>query len=334
VISSGHRALAGLIIFLALFCSSPQDEPNPEGLRIGIIGLDTSHVVAFTKIFNDPEAKGELATMRVVAAYPGGTDIPTSRDRVKGFTKQLEGMAVEIVNTVPALLKKVDVVLLESVDGRPHLEQVRLVFAAGKRVFIDKPLAGSLADAVHIEVLGRKHKVEWWSSSSLRFGAPAPKEIGQVTGCAAWSPCSLEPHHPDLFWYGIHGVESLFAMMGPGCESVTRAQTAGTELVTGIWNDGRIGTFRGIRDGKAGHGATLFGTKGIAPRPKYPGYLPLVKEIATFFRTGKAPVSNAETLEIYAFMEAADASKRQAGAPISISRTLSRARALVAERKR
>jgi hypothetical protein len=332
--SFGRRVIPSLIVVLAVLSVSLQDKPATKELKIGILGLDTSHVVAFTKLFNDPKAKGDLATMRVVAGFPGGTDIPSSKNRVEGFTKQLRGMGVEIVDSIPELLKKVDVVLLECVDGRPHLEQVRLVFAAGKRVFIDKPLAGSLVDVVGIEALGRKFKVPWWSSSSLRFCAPLPENIGKVLGCAAWSPCSLEPTHPDLFWYGIHGVESLFTVMGVGCESVTRVQTDGVELVTGVWAGGRVGTFRGIRKGKSGHGAVVFGEKGIAQRPNYAGYAPLVGEIAKFFRTGTPPVSTEETLEIYAFMEAADESKRQAGVPVSVARTLRRARAMYARRKR
>jgi hypothetical protein len=323
------RAFVVLVVMLASWNVRAQER---KPLRAGIIGLDTSHVTAFTQIFNDPKATGDVAMVKVVAAYPGGSpDIASSRDRVEGFTKRVREMGVEIVDSIPALLERVDVVLLESVDGRPHLEQVRPVFAAGKPVFIDKPLAGSLADAIAIYELGKKHDVPWFSSSSLRFGAgiQAMKNndtVGAVVGCDAWGPCSLEEHHPDLFWYGVHGVEILYTIMGPGCESVQRAQTKGTELVTGVWNDGRVGTFRGIRDGKADYGATVFGKKGIAPAGKYDGYKPLVDEIARFFKTGKSPVPPEETIELFAFMEAADESKRQGGKPITIQSVMQKAR--------
>ncbi len=98
-------------------------EDKPKLLRAGMIGLDTSHVPAFTKIFNAPNASGPLAGIKVVAGYPGGTDFPASRDRVKKFTETMAEMGVEIVSSIPELLTKVDVVLLESVDGRIHLEQ-------------------------------------------------------------------------------------------------------------------------------------------------------------------------------------------------------------------
>lgn len=307
-------------------------------LRAGIIGLDTSHATAFTKLLNDPNAAGDLAGVRIVAAYPGGSpDIPSSIDRVPEYTKDLrENHGVEIVDSIEALLEKVDVVLLESVDGRPHLKQAEPVFKARKPVFIDKPVAGTLADAIAIYELAEKSGTPVFSSSSLRYSpgiaAMAQGKVGEVVGCAAYGPCELEAHHPDLYWYGIHGVETLFTIMGTGCESVTRIQTPGAELAAGVWKDGKIGTFRGIRQGAADYGATVFGTKGIAPSGGYAGYEPLVVEICKFFKTGKAPVSAAETIEIFAFMEAADESKRQGGKPVTIESVMAKARAELAAR--
>jgi hypothetical protein len=270
----------------------------------------------------------------VVAAFPGGSqDIPASRNRLAGFTKTLrDKYKVEVVDSIAALLPKVDVVLLESVDGRPHLDQVRPVLKAGKPVFIDKPVAGSLADAVRIYDLAKKLKVPVFSSSSLRFspgilGMRKDAKVGKVLGCAAYGPCELEKHHPDLFWYGIHGVETLFTIMGPGCKSVVRVHTPDTDLVVGTWKDGRVGTFRGIRKGGKGYGAQVFGEKGISPSGGYGGYEPLLVEICKFFRTGKPPVSAEETLEIYAFMEAADESKRRGGVPVTLESVLAKARA-------
>lgn len=327
------RSLFVITLVAALAAVCPAAEPE---IRVGIIGLDTSHVAAFTSVLNRPNNEGDLAGLRVVAAFPGGSsDVPSSRDRIEGFTTQLkEKYGVEIVDSIESLLGKVDAVLLESVDGRPHLEQARPVFAAKKPVFIDKPVAASLADAIEIFRLSEETGTPCFSSSSLRFSPGiqsmrASEAIGDVLGCDAYSPCSLEEHHPDLFWYGIHGVETLFTIMGPGCVSVSRTQTKDGEFVTGVWKDGRIGTYRGIRAGKAGYGATVFGTKGIAPSGGYGGYEPLLVEIAKFFKTKKPPVTAAETLEIVAFMEAADESKRQAGAPV----TLEAVRAKAAQRE-
>lgn len=322
-----------LAALLATAAVAAAQQPDGKLLRAGIIGLDTSHVIAFTRLLNAAKPKPELAGVRVVAAFPGGSpDIASSRDRVAGYTKQLrEEFGVEIVDSIESLLTKVDVVLLESVDGRPHLAQFLPVAKAGKPVFIDKPVAGSLADAVAIYDLAKKHSVPVFSSSSLRFspgilGMRNHAKLGPVVGCDTYGPCALEEHHPDLFWYGIHGVEMLFTIMGTGCESVSRVQTKGTEFVTGVWQGGRIGTFRGIREGKAGYGATVFGRDGTAPAGSYAGYEPLVVEICKFFRTGIPPVRAEETLEIFAFMEAADESKRRGGSPVRVADILAKAR--------
>jgi predicted dehydrogenase len=310
-----------------------------KALRVGIIGLDTSHVVAFTSLLNGPKAEGELAGVRVVAAYPGGSpDVPASRDRVANFTKQLkEKYKVEIVDSIEALLPKVDAVLLESVDGRPHLKQVIPVLKAGKLVFIDKPVAGSLADAILIYELARKYKVPCFSSSSLRFspgiaGMRDNPKVGKLLGCDAWGPCEIEPHHPDLFWYGVHGVEALYTIMGTGCEKVARVHTKDADFVTGTWKGGRIGTYRGLRAGRYDFGVVVFGSKNNLPAKLDTGYEPLVQEICKFFRTGRPPVTAEQTIEIFAFMEAADESKRQGGAPVALESVLTRARAEAARR--
>ncbi len=321
----------GLVTLLAPPLVAGEDAPKP--LRVGIIGLDTSHVVAFTKVLNAPDAKGDMAGLRVVAAYPGGSsDVAASRDRVEGFTRQLRDVfQVEIVDSVDVLLEKVDVVLLESVDGRKHLEQAEPVLKARKPVFIDKPVAGSLADAVRIYRLAEQYGTPCFSSSSLRYSPSLRKlkgdpKVGEVVGCDAYGPCPVEEHHPDLFWYGVHGVEALFTVMGTGCVSVARVRTEGTELVTGTWEGGRVGTFRGIRRGKADYGALAFGTKGVALAEGSGGYEPLLVEVCKFFRTGRPPVEASETLEIFAFMEAADESKRRGGEPVTLESVMARAR--------
>ena len=329
---------------LLLLMTLPTFAAEEGVIRAGIIGCDTSHVPKFTQVFNNSKAGDDLSGInisgiKVVAAFPGGSDdIPSSRDRVGPYSDELRGMGVEIVDSIEALLERVDVVLLESVDGRKHLEQVRPVFAAGKPVFIDKPLGGSLADAIEIIELAKKHNVPFFSSSALRYtpdiaAAGSNAAIGDVLGCAAFSPCALESTHPDLFWYGVHGVETLFTIMGPDCLQVTRTQTEGTELVTGVWSNGRIGTFRGLRSGKHDYGALVFGSKSNQYLHGFGGYEPLVAQIAQFFKTGKPPVQAEETLAMFAFMEAADESKRQGGRPVTLESVLLKARAEVAARQ-
>ncbi len=300
-------------------------------LRLGVIGLDTSHSLAFTKAFNATPADPAMQNCRVVAAYPWGSKtIESSSSRIPGYTEEIKKLGVEIVDSIEELLERVDGVLLETNDGGPRRDQVMKVFASGKPVFMDKPVAASLADVVAIYDAAQKLGVPTFSSSSLRYaeGVQAVRggEIGAVLGCDAHSPCSLDPTHPDLFWYGIHGVEMLFTCMGTGCESVSRTTSDSFDLAVGRWSDGRIGTFRGIRTGAAPYGGNAFGEKAVRSIGPSRGYQPLLIEIAKFFRTRQPPVSVEETLELYAFMEAADESKRQGGKPVSIAEVLDKAR--------
>ncbi len=327
-------AIGSLLAFVCcLFVSASSYAEDGEFLRAGIIGCDTSHVIAFTKAFNADDSQ---AGVKVVVAYPGGSDdIPSSRDRVGPFTDQLREMGVEIVDSIDSLLERVDVVLLESVDGRKHLAQARLVLEAGKPVFIDKPIAASLSDAIEIFKIAEAYKTPVFSSSALRFwpslsAVKGDDQIGEVVGCMAFSPCRLEPHHPDLFWYGIHGVEILFTMMGPDCTQVTRTTNSGADLVTGVWADGRIGTFRGIREGKLGYGAVVFGSLSNQFSSGPVGYGPLLTQISQFFKTGKPPVTPEETLAIIAFMEAAEESKRIDGQAVTLESVFTKAKAEIA----
>lgn len=319
------------IVCLLLFAVSAvtaiaQDKPP---IRLGIIGTDTSHVPAFTQMLNDPSRADHVPGARVVAAFKGGSpDVESSRTRVDKFAAEIqEKWGVELVTSIEALCQKVDAVLIESVDGRTHLEQIKPVLKAKKPVFLDKPLAGSLRDAKEIVRLAKEAGVPFFSSSSLRFvpdiqSLKTNPNLGALIGAIAFSPSPTEPHHPDLFWYGIHGVETLFTLMGPGCESVTRTHTNGTDVVTGRWNDGRIGTFRGIRDGKQTYGAIAFGSQAVISKEPKISYRELVVEIVKFFQTGVPPITPEETLEIMAFMEAAEVSKKKNGAPVLLKELL------------
>jgi predicted dehydrogenase len=303
---------------------------QPSG-SIGIIGLDTSHSTAFTKALNGADQKPEFAGFRITSAYPyGSKTIKSSADRIPGYTEEVKKLGVSIVDSIEQLLSEVDYVLLETNDGRLHLEQALQVFRAGKRVFIDKPVAASLEDAIAIYSASKKYNVPVFSTSSLRYinGAKeiAEGSLGKVLGADTYSPATLEATHPDLFWYGVHGVETLFTVMGPGCSKVTRTFTDQYESVVGVWNDGRIGTFRGIRNGRSGYGGSVFGEKGITTFGTYGGYDPLLARILEFFRTGVTPVSPDETLEIFTFMAAADESKRKGGIPVETAYIYEKAR--------
>lgn len=314
-----------LLTFLAVF--SLQAE---ELIKVGIIGLDTSHSPAFIGLLNSKEPKPEHQGFRVVAAYPyGSKTIHNSYRRIPEYTETAKKNGVEIVSSIDELLEKVDVVMLETNDGTLHLEQAIEVLKTGKPMFIDKPIAHDLVDAIAIFRLAEQYKVPIFSSSALRF---VPKNVelrngkyGKVLGMDAYSPAPSEPHHPDFSWYGIHGVEILYTVMGTGCTEVSRVSTDSTDVVVGIWDEGRIGSFRGNRTGKHIYGGTANCTTGAVIAGGYEGYACLLTEILKFFKTKVVPVQPDETLELFTFMAASNESKRLGGKPVSMKETYEKA---------
>ena len=327
-----------IIVLMAAFsCASmahAQQKTEPgrtEPVRIGIIGLDNYQAVAFAQLFNDPKATGELAGLKVVAAVPlGSNDLEGSLADLEKWKTQIAKFGVAMVGDVEKLLPQVDAVMIMSLDGRKHLQQATQALAAKKPVYIGRPMAASLADVQEIFRLAEQHQTPCWSSSQHRFspgfiGMRDHPEVGKVLGCDVYGGCPTEPHHPEFIWHALHGIETLYTIMGPGCVSVTRTSTDYAEILTGIWSDGRVGSFRGIKKGAIKYSATVFGDKGVSTagiyghgvpvkgvvptNDKYMGYEGIAKEICKFFKGGKAPVSAAETVEIFTFMKAADLCK-------------------------
>src|SRR5690606_1656828 len=238
-------------------------------ITIGIIGLSV-HRADFTEILNSPEDE-DLRDMKVVAIYhpKGNEDVEFSGEQLHSFRERIKAMGVEFVGSIDAVLEKSDAVMLLTNDGRPHLEQVLPVFRSGKPVYVDKPLAHTLDQVKAIFMASIEHGSAVFSSSALRYGKNVDKiqdgkAVGKVLGADTFSPAPIQPSHVDLFWDGIHGVELLYSVMGPGCQRLTRIHTEGTDVVVGTWKDNRIGVFRGIRKGKSGFGGTVYGNEGIA----------------------------------------------------------------------
>jgi hypothetical protein len=292
-------------------------------IRLGIVGTDTSHAIAFTQILNDSTSPDHVPGARVVAAYKGGSkDLPSSATRVDKFAEELRTRwKVEFFPDIPSLCRKVDAVLLESVDGRVHLEQAKQIIAAGKPMFIDKPLAANLADSREIARLAKEAGVPWFSSSALRYSEIVTAlKADDATSVLTWGPGPLEPlFELDLVWYAIHPIEMLYALMGPGCQEVARISGESGEVIVGRWEDGRTGVVNALRTG-GGYGAVVFRPKEVAQsRPKMAGgYRPLLVEIVKFFETKQPPVSSEETLEIFAFMDAAQRSRAEGGKPVRL----------------
>jgi hypothetical protein len=314
-----------------------------KDVRIGIIGLDTSQVTMTISHINNIPGPGydvvqpiwdnSFEGYRVTAAYPyGSKKIESSIKQIPTYVGKMKENNVELVDSIQALLSKVDAVMLMTFDGHPRVEQAMEVIKSGKPLFINKPFAASLKDVIAIMDAAKKYNCPIFSSSPTRYlkGAQAARngEIGDIMGADSYSGCPLEPSHPDFYWYGIHGIEILFTMMGKECQTVQRKHTQNTDHVIGVWNNDRIGTYRGIRKGKVTHSGVAYGLNEILPAGSFNdvGHRPLVIEMLKFFKTGVSPVSLEETLAIHVFMEAADESKRQEGKAVNMQDILAKAK--------
>ena len=327
------KYLIYLFIVAQTFTAFGQNQPIK---RIGIIGLDTSHSNTFASMFNGEKAVPEFADFSVTIAYPWGSKtIEEGYSRVPKFTEQAKALGIKIANSIDELLQEVDFVLLETHDGRLHVEQALAIFKSGKPVFIDKPMAASLADICLLYELSDLYKTPTFSTSSFRYIAPVLTVVsgkrGPVLGADCFGPCKEESTHPSLYWYGMHTVEMLFTVMGTGCKTVSRTHTDETDVAVGVWNDSRIGVFRGMRTGGNEHyyhfGGFAYCEKGAVPLNEYSdyGYPGLMNQIVRFFRTGEIPVDRETTIEVYAFMDASALSLKT-GKPVEIKDVIQKAK--------
>jgi hypothetical protein len=294
-------------------------------IRLGILDFDTSHVLEFTRRLNHKDVEPEqwVDGAEVVLGCPGESRMMP--ERIPDVRREVERLGLKLVDRPEAMLGKVDGVLIESQEGGAHWERARPFLEAGLPCFIDKPFACSVADARKLVGLSEEKKAPLFSSSSLRY---APELVaflsedgrGKVLGAVAYGPARVhEPdprRNPGLFHYGIHAVEVVYALMGPGCERVVCTHEKDVDVVTGQWRDGRVATVRGSRRGKVDYGAVAFADQGV--RPLTLGtrfiYRELLKQVVAFFRQKKSPLDVAVTVEIVAFIEAALRSAANHGA--------------------
>ena len=339
------RLTTAFAVFAMIRAVVPAQAAEP--VRVGILAIDNYQAVEYAQMFNNPKAEGHLAGLRVVVAYPiGSADYPNSAALVTRWKDQLGGLypkdvvpPIEMVDSVDNLLKRCDAVIIMSLDGRQHLKQATAVLKAGKRLFIGRPLASSPEDAVAILKLAEETKTPCWSCSQHRYspgfsGMRNHPEVGRVLGCDVYGGYDVKAAEADKFTRALHSIETLYTIMGPGCATVSCQSTPTAETITATWNDGRVATYRGIKQGSVKYSATVFGdlgvstagiyghgvpVKGIVPTTdKYMGYEGLAIEMAKFFKGGPTPVTAAETLEIYAFLQAAEESKSQNGAGVRL----------------
>ena len=327
------KRIISTLLFLAALCIGAQAQENVPTqapvTKIGIIGLDTSHSIAFTKYLNDPNSfEPQVLKYEVVIAYPYGTQtIESAAKRIPQYIDDIQNYGVKIAGSIEQVINQADCIFIETNDGRMHLDQAIEVFKSGKKVYIDKPLGSTLGETIAIFKMAETYGTKTFSSSSIRF-AQQNQDLragvfGDVKGADIYSPHHPEPTHPDFGYYGIHGVEGLFTVMGPGCQQVSRMHSDEGDICVGVWNDGRLGTFRAICTGPNIYGGTAITSKKKAvPAGGNDGYKPLVNAILSFFETGTTPVSPEETIEIFTFMKASNMSLKQGGKPVKMSAAL------------
>ncbi len=296
-----------------------------NALRVGMVGLDTSHCEAFAKILHDETYEYHLPGARIVGIYPGGSaQFSKSHVRVQGFTETLSGVyGAKVYDDIATLAAEVDVLFLESVDGRQHREQFAQL-AVGKPVFIDKPFATTTADARAIIEQAEATKTPIMSCSSLRYAAGIADLIGSdetVHTAESFGPALLLEDFPGLFWYGIHSAEILTMLMGSGCQRVQCVERTDQDLVIGEWGDGRLGLLRGTRVGAGQFGAVVHtdsAVKASVAHAAPPSYYLMLQQVLPFLQSGISPIPIAETYEITAFLAAAEESRSQGGAIVAL----------------
>ncbi|MEC0175416.1 Gfo/Idh/MocA family oxidoreductase [Paenibacillus favisporus] len=306
---------------------------STEELKIAIIGLDTSHAPLFAELLNNPDHPHHVRGGKVTAAYPGGSpDFELSIGRVDKFTAEVrDNSGVPIVQSIQEAAENADAVLLLSVDGRVHLEQFRQIVPYGKPVFIDKPFAVTTRDAKAMYRLAQEHGIPLMSCSSVRWSEGLGRALdsadqGNIIGVDTYGPMELQSTQPGFYWYGIHAADMLYRSMGKGCKEVTVTTNADHDLAVGVWEDGRVGTLRGNRKGNRRFGALIHREQGTEHVDVYadgkPYYASMLEEVIRMFQTGAAPIDMTETLEVIAFLEAANES-RETGRTVKLDTGIS-----------
>ena len=299
-------------------------------LKVGLIGLDTSHVPSFCKLLNDSTNPHHVPGGKVICGYPGGSpDFEASIGRVEKFTSEIRDQhGVEILDSPEAVAERADLVMITAVDGRAHLGYLEKTFGYGKPTFIDKPFAVKASDAEQMVALARSKGVPLMSCSSLRYANEFQKALaddskGEITGIDAFGPMALQPTQPGLFWYGCHTVEAVVAALGAGCQRVRAVSNEDNELVTAEWADGRIATIRGSRGTKQGFGSTIYRREGFQQvdnsRSDVPPYASMLAAILRSLPHGTSDVPNEQMVEITRLIEAANISRDADGQVVELA---------------
>lgn len=285
----------------------------PKTLQLGAIGVDSSHLPEFARRMQEMGAAGKTRCRLTQMWTDGQHDMPA--EYVEKWGAQARAHGVVDCDDCDAMLDAVDGVLVLRVDGNKHLEDARKALTLGLPVYIDKPLACDLAEARTIKALADQYGARCYSASSLRFAREVEeainnKSIGEIVAIEAYGPGNLSAVMDGLFYYGVHAIEMVDALWGPGVNRVRTTFMRDRDLVDLAYHDGRFAHLRMERQGGYEFGATLHGTKGVHSFcVNFDGvYDRLVAGMVGFFEGGQAPTSLDSLIENVAVMAAGNRS--------------------------
>lgn len=283
-------------------------------IKVGVIGLDTSHSIEFIRVMQAPDypEADRVTGMKAVTCLRFETPYQ-NKEGLDQRQKQLEAWGVKVTESFDEAAAGCDAYLLEINDGSYHLDYFRRLAGLGKPVFLDKPLAGSLDDGREILRLAGRHKTRVWSSSALPFSpalAEALEPFAAIRLAHVYGALGKAPAGDSLIWYGVHTFETLQRIMGPGAKSVTAHESASETVAIVDYGEGRQGLVECVAGcyvyGGRAHGSDKKEGKMRVKSFVLPAaYPPLVRAIAAFFAGGPAPVPLETTFEGLAMMAAA-----------------------------
>lgn len=304
-------------------------------LRLAMLGMieGNGHPYSWSGIINgyNPEemAKGPYPGItaymgkqpRESIRIPGArvthiwTDDPADAPQVAAAS-----LIKNIVAKPEDVIGQVDAVIIATDDGNDHVRRVRPFIEAGLPVFIDKPMATNLADL--------RQFIQWHrqghlllSTSGMRYSPEMRLNETQLT------------HLGDLRWitsftcktwerYGIHALEAVEPLLGPGFLTVQAHSDAGGDVMHITHQSGVKLTLGALHDAYGSFGAVhLYGTKGDLPLKLTDTYHAFRGQLVAFIdmlRTGTRPLPFEETVELMAVIIAGIRSRENGGSPVSV----------------
>ncbi|MBO3832130.1 MAG: Gfo/Idh/MocA family oxidoreductase [Candidatus Brockarchaeota archaeon] len=208
--------------------------------RIGIVGSDNSHAITFSQIANGIDRENYVLGFKATHIF--GFDEKRNREVAE------KGGIENIVSDVNEMIGKIDIAFVVFRHGGLHLEYAKPFIESGTPVFVDKPLAATVADAKKIIQLAKERQTLLMSFSTLRFTDTVQELKGILKNeepvfLSVLGPGDLESEYGGLIFYGIHCAEIFNEVAGTGVKEV-HAVAKGKSIVATLVHEKLIGTIK------------------------------------------------------------------------------------------